>query len=451
MDTGIIIQWMLLLVLLILSALFSSAETALTTVNKMRIRTLVEEGNRKAIIFTKIYEQSGKMLSTVLIINNIVNIVASAMATALAIRIWGSVSVGIVTFVLTLLILVFCEITPKTLATLYSEKLALSYAGFILFFMTILTPLIVIINYLSVLTLKIFHINASANSTAMTENELKTIVDVSHEDGVIESAERKMIYNVFEFGDSLAKDIMIPRIDICSVESSASYDEVYALFQREKYTRIPVYEDATDNIIGIIILKDFFLVDSKRFFKIRDILRDVYYTYEYKKTSELMMEMRKESMNLAVVLNEYGAAEGIITMEDLLEEIVGELRDEYDEDEIDLIKEVAEREYNIEASIKLDDLNDALGLNLVSEDYDSVGGLIIGLLDRLPSAGEAVVTSDNITLEVISTSKNRIDKVHMYLPEPQSDPEEAASDFLQNLSSPEEASMDDDSNTSDME
>lgn len=418
MDTSGVIQWIALFLLLGLSAFFSSAETSLTTVNKMKIRSLVEEGNTKAITLTKVHEHSGKMLSAILIGNNIVNISASSLATLLAIRCFGNGSVGIMTGVLTILVLVFGEITPKTLATIYSEELALFYAPIIMGLMKILTPIIFVIDKLASVVLHLFHADKAAKSRAMTENELKTIVDVSHEDGVIESDERKMIINVFEFGDSLAKDIMVPRINMCSVSIDSTYEEVLDVFKKDKYTRLPVYEEDTDNIVGMIIMKDFFLVESRKFFKIRDILRDVYYTYEHKKTSDLMVEMRRDSMSLAIILNEYGGAVGLITMEDLLEEIVGEIRDEYDEDEKDLIQEISKREYLVEGSVKLDDLNDALELHLTSEDYDSIGGLMIEALDRLPDAGEKVETEDGIILEVVSTSKNKIDQVHLYLPEP---------------------------------
>lgn len=419
MDSTTMIQAIALLLLLLLSAFFSSAETSLTTVNKIRIRSLSEDGHKRAKMLTKIHDDSVKMLSAILIGNNIVNISASSLATILAMRLWGNTSVGIVTGILTLVVLVFGEITPKTIATIYAEEISLAYAPIILFLMRILTPIIVIINALSYGVLRLMRVDPSAGTKAMTENELKTIVDVSHEDGVIESDERKMIYNVFDFGDSMAKDIMVPRINMCSVELNSTYEDILNVFHEDKYTRLPVYDTDTDNIAGMIILKDFFLAnESKRFFKVKDIMRDVYYTYEHKKTSDLLMEMRKKSFSLAIVLNEYGAAVGMITLEDLLEEIVGEIRDEYDDDEKDLIQQTGEREYLVEGSVKLDDINDALSLHLESEDYDSIGGLIIGLLDRLPEAGEHVKTEDEIILEVVSTSKNRIDQVHLFLPEP---------------------------------
>ena len=417
MDSTDAIQFGVLIVLLLLSAFFSSAETSMTSVNKIKILSLAEQGNKKARTLLKILEDSGRMLSTVLIGNNIVNLTASALATSLSIRIWGSTAVGLATGILTLLILIFGEISPKTLATIHSEKLALNYAGTIIFLMRILTPVIFLINNLSLLFLRLMRVDPSAKMNTMTEHELRTILDVSHEDGVIESEERQMIYNVFDFGDSLAKDIMVPRVDMVFVNVNSTYQEVITIFKEEKFTRLPVYEGTTDNVIGVIIIKDLIFYDVSREFNIRDIMREPHFTYEYKKTSELMLEMRQDFINFTIVLDEYGATAGLVTLEDLLEEIVGEIRDEYDKDEEDLIRQINDREFIVEGSMKLDDLNDALNLDLGSEDYDSIGGYIIERLDHLPGTGESVVSDNQIKLVVDAVEKNRIDKVHIYLPE----------------------------------
>ena len=417
MDSSDAIQLVILAILLFLSAFFSSAETSMTTVNKIRIMSLADEGSKKAATLLKVIGDSPKMLSTILVGNNIVNLSASSLATTLSISLWGNAGVGIATGILTLLILIFGEISPKNLATIYSEKLALNYAGIIWFLMRILTPVIFLINALSSLFLKLFHVDPSARMNSMTEHELRTIVDVSHEDGVIESDERQMIYNVFDFGDSQAKDIMVPRVDMVSIEINSTYDEIIQVFKEEKFTRLPVYEGSPDNVIGVINVKDLLVYNFPGDFHIRNILREPYFTYEYKKTTELMVEMRQDSINFTIVLDEYGATVGLITLEDLLEEIVGEIRDEYDKDEEDLIRRLNDREIIVEGSLKLDDLNDALDLSLESEDYDSVGGYIIERLDRLPKAGEYVMSDDGIRLVVDSVEKNRIDKVHLYLPE----------------------------------
>ena len=417
------IQILALLILVVLSSFFSSAETALTTVNRIRLQALSEEGNKRADIVLKTIENSSKMLSAILIGNNLVNNFSAALATALAIKMFGSGSVGIVTGALTILILIFGEITPKTYAAANAEKLSLAYASVILALMKVLTPVIFIINRICRFLLKFLHVDADASLNTMTEMELRTIVDVSHKDGVIEEEERQMIYNVVDFGDSQAKDVMVPRADVVSVSETASYAEIKDIFRAEKYTRLPVYRDDRDNITGIVNIKDFFFSDDTESFKVSDIMYKPYFTYEFKKTSELLVEMQENSVSIAIVLDEYGAAVGMISLEDLLEEIVGEIRDEYDEDEKDLIQKVSENEYLIEGSVKLDDINDALGLSLHSEDYDSIGGFIIERLDHLPEENESVTTEEQILLIVTKMDKNRIETVRLILP-----PSEESSD-----------------------
>lgn len=425
MDTDGVIQLFALLILMCLSAFFSSAETALTTANRVRLKTLADDGNKRAQTALDVLDKYGKMLSAILIGNNIVNISASSLATTLAIRI--HLAVGIATGALTVFILIFGEIVPKNVAMVYSEKMALFYAAMIAGLMKIMTPVIFVVDKVSGGLLKLLHIDTSKR-TAMTETELRTYVEVSHEDGVIESEEREMIYNVFDFSDAVAKDIMIPRIDMATVNVDSGYDEVMELFKECMYTRIPVYQEEKDNIIGLINIKDFILVEDKAQFKISDIMRQAYYTYEFKKTADLLIEMREKRVNVSFVLNEYGAAVGMITLEDLLEEIVGEIRDEYDEDEEELIQQIEERVYLVEGSMKLSDINDELGTLLSSEDYDSIGGLIIENLDRLPEDGETITTEQGITLKVQGISQNRIVKVLMTLPEKNTETEEVEND-----------------------
>ena len=422
MDATSAIQFFILIILVLLSAFFSSAETSLTTANKIKLKALADEGDKRAKTVLKATEDSGKMLSAILIGNNIVNLSAASLVTTLALNLWGSAAIAFASGTLTVIILIFGEITPKTLATIHSDKMARIYAGSILFLMRILTPAIFIINTLAFHVLTLLRVDPSAKAPSMTEHELRTIVDVSHEDGVIESEERQMIYNVFDFGDSLAKDIMVPRVDMTFLDVESTYEEMLDVFRREKFTRLPVYEGSTDNVIGVLNVKDLLVHDSSREFNLRSLLREPYFTYEFKKTSELMMEMRKDSINFTIVLDEYGATAGLITLEDLLEEIVGEIRDEYDNDEEELLREIGEREYIVEGSLKLDDLNNALGLTLDSEDYDSVGGYVIERLDHLPHAGEFIVDGHDIRMVVDTVDKNRIDKVHLYLPEIQDAP-----------------------------
>ncbi|RHR29818.1 HlyC/CorC family transporter [Clostridium sp. AF19-22AC] len=435
MDSSDAIQFVILIVLLLLSAFFSSAETALTTVSKIRMRSLAEDGNKRAKVVLDVTENhSRKMLSAILIGNNIVNISASSLAATLAYS-FGGYMVSIATAALTVAILVFGEITPKSIATLHSDKLSLSYIRVIRPFMTIMTPFIFIINLFSRGILFLFRIDPNAKNNAMTEDELRTIVDVSHEDGIIESEEKEMIYNVFDLGDARAKDVMVPRVHVTFADVNSTYKELIDIFKEDKFTRLPVYEDTTDNVIGTINMKDLLLFDNKEHFCVRDILREAYFTYEYKNISELLVEMRDASFNIAIVLDEYGETAGLITLEDILEEIVGEIHDEYDENEEEFVKQLNEYEYIIEGSMSLDDVNDRLDLELESEDYDSLGGFIIEHLDRLPEVGDEVTSEHGIRLVVETLDKNRVESVHVYLPEKtESDDEESDDENMESES-----------------
>ncbi|MDD3404560.1 MAG: hemolysin family protein [Hespellia sp.] len=417
MDPSNLIEIMILILLIVLSGLFSSAETSMTTCNRMRIRTLADAGNKRAKTLLDIVENhNAKMLSAILIGNNIVNLSAASLTTALA-YVLGGYWVGIITGILTFVILVFGEITPKTMATIHSDKMALAYTPFIRVFMIIMTPFIAIVNAFSLGVLMLLRVDPNARDDSMTEEELRTIVDVSHEDGVIESEEKKMIYNVFDLGDAKAKDVMVPRVHVTFADVKSSYDELIDIFKEDKFTRLPIFEETTDNVIGTINIKDLLLYDDKESFHVRDILREAYFTYEYKNISELLVEMRDASFNIAIVLDEYGETSGLITLEDILEEIVGEIHDEYDEDETKFVEEVKPNEYMIEGSTNLDDLNDTLGSHLESEDYDSLGGYIIDQLDRFPQVGDEIITDDGIRMVVETLDKNRVERVHVYLPE----------------------------------
>lgn len=430
MDPSGVTQLIILAFLILLSGFFSSAETALTTVNKLRIRSLEEEGNKRAAVVSKLVEDPTKMLSAILIGNNIVNLTASSISTTFAtnlahssgLNMEASLAVGIATGILTVVILIFGEITPKSLATIHSEALSLRFAKIIYFLTQVLTPVIFIVNKISIGILLLFRIDPNQKASSITENELRTIVEVSHEEGVIESEERKMITNVVDFGDSIAKDVMVPRVDVSFANIDLGYDELVELFSENKYSRLPVYEESTDNVVGIINLKDiFFYQGSKEDFNISNMMREPYITYEFKHTSELLSEMKQDHISMSVVIDEYGSMVGIITLEDLLEEIVGEIRDEYDADEEDSIKAVGENEYDVDGSTKLDEINEILELGIEADEYDSIGGHVIFLLDHLPVAGEAV-TDGNVTYTVAEVDKNRIDKIHIKI-EPKTEEE----------------------------
>ena len=413
METSDILQLVILVLLLSASAFFSSAETALMTSNKLRIRNLAENGDKRAEKVLEITANTDKMLSAILIGNNIVNLSASALSTTLTLKMFGSSLVGIATGILTFLILVFGEITPKNVASKNAENIALKYIGIISVLVVILTPVIYVVNKVAGIVISLFVKNNDDNNM-VTEDELRAMVEVSHEDGVIEKEEKKMIVNVVDFGDTVAGDIMLPRVDMVMVSVESSYGEILKIFREERYTRIPVYEESPDNVIGILNVKDFLLIEDKENFSVKEHLREPLYTYEYKKTSSLMVDMRKTGANIVIVLDEYGTTVGLITLEDMLEEIVGEIRDEFDADEDEGITKISETEYLIDGSTNLDDVNDRIGLELSSEEYESIGGIIMEKLGRLPVEGE-VITFDNIILTVKKMDHARIEKVGLKL------------------------------------
>ncbi|KAB0576860.1 CBS domain containing-hemolysin-like protein [Fusobacterium naviforme] len=415
MERTDILNLLVLAGLLMLSAFFSSSETALTTVNRIRIRTLAERGSKKALLLLRVFEQPEKMLSVILVGNNVVNLYASSLATTLTIHLFGNRAVGAATGLLTLAVLVFGELAPKTMATREAERISLRVAGTIRALMFLLTPVVYVVDVLTAAVLRVLGFHSSGRRETVTAEELRTIVRVGHEEGVIEQDERVLLDNVFDFGEILARDIMIPRIDMICVEEHDDYETLMELVRREKYTRIPVCRDSPDVIVGILNVKDLLFRDAEQLFSIPELMRAPLFTYEHKKTAELMVEMRKNFTNIAIVLDEYGVTAGMVTMEDILEEIVGEIRDEYDTDEEKSIRRVAPGEYLVDGNLRISELNDVLHLALSSEDFESVGGLVMGLLDHLPKKGESV-SSSGVRLRVERMEKNRVAQLRLWCP-----------------------------------
>lgn len=412
-ETGI--QILILIVLLMLSAYFSSAETAMVSVSRMRIRSLAEQGNKKSALVLKIFDHESKMLSAILIGNNLVNTFMASLASMIAYN-FGGAAVSIATFLITFLILVFGEITPKTLATRSAEKLALAYAPTISILMKVLTPVIWFINLFSTMILRLLGVRSDAKNASITESELYTILDVAHEESVIEAEERDMIRNVFEFTDAKAREIMVPRVHVTAADIHSSYEDLLELFRQDHFTRMPVYDGTIDNVVGLINMKDLILFDGKEPFDIHSFLRKPVFTVENKSISDLMQEMQKDQYNMAIVLDEYGELAGILTVEDIIEEIVGEVQDEYDANENDNISRIADHTWQVKGYLSLHDLNDELGLDLDSEDFDSIGGLVIEQLGHLPHLGESILLDNGVTLRVSKLNKNRIEEVQIDIP-----------------------------------
>lgn len=406
-------QFILLVILLMFSAFFSASETALMTLSKIRIRHLVEENVKGAQLIQKLVNNPSKLLGAILIGNNVVNIGASALMTAMAIAYFGEAGVGIATGVMTLIVLIFGEITPKSLAAQNSEKVSFLVAKPIALITFVLAPLI---NVLMVVTNAIIFLlggKTGERQISITEDELKTIVNVSHEEGVLEIEERKMIHNVFEFGDTAAKDVMTPRTNMISIDVNSSYEETFELFKKEQFTRIPVFEDSFDNIVGIITIKDLvFDVSDPKEFDMRIHMRQPVFTFEFKPTADLLADMREVRAQMAIVLDEYGGTAGIVTVEDLIEEIVGEIVDEYDEVEKE-IQVICEDEYVLDGSTKIEDVNEMIGMHLESEHFDTIGGYIIEIMGNLPEVGECI-ERNGIRFVIESVDKNRIESIRIY-------------------------------------
>ena len=415
MDIHLIIRIVILLILLLLSAFFSSAETALTTFSAIRMRTLSEDGNSTATLVLDTIENKSKLLSSILIGNNIVNLFASALTTTITIELFGNRLVGVFTGILTFIILIFGEITPKTIATNKAVNLSLKYIKIIRAWMFITTPIIAIVNGVSNFILKLFGTN-SQTTNAITEEELHTVLDVSHEEGVIEDREHEMMHNIIDFGATLTKDVMVPAIHVDFIEDTMTSDEIIKIYRETKHTRYPVFSENTDNIIGILNVKDILLLDDTSSFDINEIIREANFTYENQLTATLLRQMRKNSISAMIVLDEFGSVSGFITLEDLLEEIVGEIRDEYDEAETDQIVSVNESDYDIEGTTSLETCNKKLGINLESDDYDTLAGYIMEHLDKIPEIGDKYTNEENMTFVVRRVDKNRIESIRLHIP-----------------------------------
>lgn len=405
------LQIIILIILIALSAFFSMSETALTSISKIRLRTMVDENVKNATLIQSVLEDPGKLLSAILIGNNLVNIGASSLATVIIVDAVGNKGVGIATAILTVVILIFGEITPKTFATKNAEKVSLFVIKAIKLCMVVFTPFIIILNFITGFILRLLGVKKDAKAPTITESELLTMVNVSHEEGVLEIDEREMINNVVYFANSDAEDVMVPRTDIIAINVDATHEELIALFKEETCSRMPVYEDSIDNIIGIISLKDLLFVDKSKEFNIRDYMREPFFTYESKCLRELFAEMRINRIPMAIILDEYGGTSGIVTLEDMLEEIVGDLADEYDEhdEEIKLIKD---DEYIIEGATKIEDVNEMLGTKFESEDFDSIGGFIIETFGKFPDKGDTIKIG-SVKFIVEEIEKNRIEKLRV--------------------------------------
>lgn len=417
MQSGLIIQIVLLIFLVMCSAFFSASETALMSISKIRVRHLVDAEVKGGKKLDLLLSDTDKLLSTILLGNNAVNIGASSLATSLAIGFWGDTGVGIATGLMTLIILIFGEITPKSLAVRFSEPISLKVAPFMLLLVKVLTPVVFVLSKITGLFVRILGGDPNYKKPSLTQDELKTIVNVSSEEGVIEDDEKELICNIFEFGELKVKDIMVQRMDIVAVPVTATYAEIVDIFKESKFSRLPVYEENLDNIVGLVFAKDLLFLDCNNDdFEITKIMRETYNTYEFLKVSDFFKEIQSKQNHIAIVYDEYGSVAGLITLEDVIESVMGDIQDEYDDDEDNSIVKVSENEYMVMGYTKIEEFNEYFGCMIESEDCDSIGGFLTSLLGRLPEKNEKL-NLDTVEIVVADMEDTHVEKLKVVLSE----------------------------------
>jgi putative hemolysin len=413
------VEILLFVTCILLSAFFSSSEVALISISRAKARTLANEGKPGSQAVAALKESPEHLLITILIGNNIVNVAAAALATSIAIRVFGDIGVGIATFFVVIVLLVFGEIGPKIYAARASDSFALRVAPVVLFLSRIFSPVIWLVEKVS----PTFGIGKEVGEASVTEEEIKEWIDVGKEDGTIEQGEQEMLYSVLEFADTTAREIMTPRVDVTLMEDTVTFEEAIRIFNETGFSRIPVYHDQIDNITGILNVKDIFsaMVSHRKDSTVKEVMYDPMFVPETKKIDDLLKELQVHRVQMAIVIDEYSSFVGIATVEDILEEIVGDIMDEYDKEEPDL-QNISEGVFVVDAQMWVEDINERIGIDLpVKETYETVGGLIIDRLGHIPlHPGEKVeINEGKVTLAVMQMHGRRIVKVKVVIHPPE--------------------------------
>lgn len=406
MDSSSVSQIIALVFLVAMSAVFSSSETAITSVSKIKVRQLDQKDNKNAHLLKKLHDNMQTTISTILIGNNIVNIAASSIATILFTNIFHQKGALISTVVMTVFVLIFGEVLPKTIAQYKNKSVALKFSRFIYFLTIIFKPIVKVLNILTRLVIKLF-IGEDEDSSTLTEEELKTLVEVSEEEGVLKNQETEIMINALELKETLAVDIMTPRTSMASVDIEDAESDLKEIIKNITYSRIPVYEDSIDDIIGVLHIKELAhkIIEDDRDFKVRDILKPAFYAYEYIPVVDLFKQMRTKNISISIIIDEYGGTSGIVTMEDILEELVGEIDDEYDHEKE--VTKLSDNEYLVDPEMRIDEVNERFDLDIQSDKFDSIGGFVIELLDRMPKSKDEV-EFENLKFVVVNVDKRKI-------------------------------------------
>lgn len=406
MDSSSVSQIIALVFLVTMSAVFSSSETAITSVSKIKVRQLDQKDNKNAHLLKKLHDNMQTTISTILIGNNIVNIAASSIATILFTNIFHQNGALISTVVMTVFVLIFGEVIPKTIAQYKNKSVALKFSRFIYFLTLVFKPIVKVLNLLTRLVIKLF-VGEDEDSSTLTEEELKTLVEVSEEEGVLKNQETEIMINALELKETLAVDIMTPRTSMASVDIEDAESDLKEIIKNITYSRIPVYEDNIDDIIGVLHIKELAhkIIEDDRDFKIRDILKPAFYAYEYIPVVDLFKQMRAKNISISIIIDEYGGTSGIVTMEDILEELVGEIDDEYDNEKE--VTKISDNEYLVDPEMRIDEVNERFDLDIQSDKFDSIGGFVIELLDRMPKSKDEV-EFENLKFVVVNVDKRKI-------------------------------------------
>ena len=406
MDSSSVSQIIALVLLVAMSSVFSSSETAITSVSKIKVRQLDQKDNKNAHLLKKLHDNMQTTISTILIGNNIVNIAASSIATILFTNIFHQNGALISTVVMTVFVLIFGDVLPKTIAQYKNKSVALKFSRFIYLLTIVFKPIVKVLNLLTRLIIKLF-VGEDEDSSTLTEEELKTLVEVSEEEGVLKNQETEIMINALELKETLAVDIMTPRTSMASVDIEDAESDLKEIIKNITYSRIPVYEDSIDDIIGVLHIKELAhkIIEDDRDFKVRDILKPAFYAYEYIPVVDLFKQMRTKNISISIIIDEYGGTSGIVTMEDILEELVGEIDDEYDNEKE--VTKLSDNEYLVDPEMRIDEVNERFDLDIKSDKFDSIGGFVIELLDRMPKSKDEV-EFENLKFVVVNVDKRKI-------------------------------------------
>ncbi len=409
----------LIVILITLSAMFSSCETAFSTINKVRLKNYASQGNIKAKKVLVITDSFDNALTAILIGNNMVNIASTSISTVLFTDLLGSKGVGIATVVMTVVVLIFGEIMPKSLAKEHSEKFAFLFVEPLSLAITILTPLVFIFTSIKKLTPLLY--NGSEKAPTVTEDELKYIIDEIEEEGVLEESESNLVRSALDFDETNVSEILIPRVKVVGIEINMSVDEIKKVFLNEMFSRLPVYEKNLDNIMGIITQKDFFKLISENGNDIRSIVQNVVFISEFKLINDALHEMQRSKTHMSVILDQYGGTKGIITMEDIIEELVGEIYDE-DDEIISPINKINENLYEASGELTIDEMLNTLNMpdNFIISNANTVSGWIMEIIGHIPELNE-IIQFSCLEIKILEKSVQKIIKIQIKIVQPEID------------------------------